>query len=466
MHTKTDLILTALLLTVLLPFGVLGAGEGPNLAATKALFEAGMPFEQDIVVTAYYSPTPDQCCYVKGGFAADVILNGEGTHGADGTRVYPGMVAAPPSYPFGTRIVMPGIGTVTVHDRGGAIQEWTTAHRIDLWAGVGEEGLARALQFGVQHIHATVYPPSSEKPAESIDLAALPAPPEKLRPYLADSTTLLDVHAKLNDKTVSVELLQERLKALGYFQDATSGMYGPVTQKGLRAFYADMGLHEPDDHLTENGAAHLQAAFDRKNAKDPIAAVVDAGSSSARISEAQRTLRFLGFYNGRTDGKYSDALKKGVLAFQQAKSIVDSAESPGVGRIGLVTRKAIVLAWRQKLTGMGAERIIAERKLDQMLVQRGYMIAQYLGKGDHGDDVRMLQKFLASKGYMKTAEINGSFGARTQEALIAYQQASGIIRGTYDVGAGYAGPATLAHYRRDLRQSLLKIVRAKGWAAI
>jgi hypothetical protein len=57
MHTKTDLILTALLLTVLLPFGVLGAGEGPNLAATKALFEAGKPFEQDIVVTAYYSPT-------------------------------------------------------------------------------------------------------------------------------------------------------------------------------------------------------------------------------------------------------------------------------------------------------------------------------------------------------------------------------------------------------------------------
>jgi 3D (Asp-Asp-Asp) domain-containing protein len=113
--------------------------------------EAQGPREQDFIITAYYSPEPDQCCYVKGSYAADVVLNGEGTHGADGTEVMPGMAAAPKTYAFGTTIVLPGIGTVRVHDRGGAINELPDGpHRLDLWVGKGEEGLARALAFGVQ----------------------------------------------------------------------------------------------------------------------------------------------------------------------------------------------------------------------------------------------------------------------------------------------------------------------------
>ena len=85
---------------------------------------------------------------MRGTYAADTLLNGKGIAGADGTGVYLGMAAAPQSYEFGTRIVFPGIGTVTVHDRGGAITELETgAHRLDLWMGYGEEGLARALRL-------------------------------------------------------------------------------------------------------------------------------------------------------------------------------------------------------------------------------------------------------------------------------------------------------------------------------
>ncbi|MFH1670010.1 MAG: hypothetical protein ABIA92_00290, partial [Patescibacteria group bacterium] len=41
-------------------------------------FEGTAPFGQEFLVTAYYSPIPGQCCYVKGGLEADKILNGEG----------------------------------------------------------------------------------------------------------------------------------------------------------------------------------------------------------------------------------------------------------------------------------------------------------------------------------------------------------------------------------------------------
>ena len=92
-----------------------------GIIPTTFAAETDIPYERDFVITAYYSPLPGQCCYVKGGEIADKILNGNGTHGADGTAVHPGMIAAPKSYAFGTRIQLPGIGIGTVNDRGGAI---------------------------------------------------------------------------------------------------------------------------------------------------------------------------------------------------------------------------------------------------------------------------------------------------------------------------------------------------------
>ncbi len=466
MSTKTNILLTAFVIVALFPFNAFTQGSGPSVGATQALFQKGEPFAQDITITAYYSPLPDQCCYVRGSFVADVELNGEGHHSADGTAVYAGMAAAPPTYPFGTRITLPGIGTVTVHDRGGAIQEWKDSHRIDLWVGSGEEGLARALAFGVQRVHATVYPKSAQQPAESLVLTSLPSPPEKLRPYLSDGTTLLDMHPAVGDRTTSVQFLQERLEALGYFHDVKSGFFGPATRASLNSFIKDMALTEPDDSLTERTASVLEGAYLRREAEDPITDVISAGSSATRIAGAQRTLRFLGFYHGRTNGIYDAGFKAAVLAFQKEQGIVASDSAPGAGRIGPQTRTRIVLLWRRKHAGRLAGRLLAMRKIDQLVTKRGDDLRKFLGKGDHGNDVRALQNFLVTKKFLAKDGVTGTFGDRTEQALIAYQKAAGIIANDADPGAGYAGPATLAHYSRDLRSALLKIVREKGWGAI
>src|SRR5688572_25464870 len=92
-HTHMHKILSATLMLALL------CTSFPAVAQ-----EAVAPQEIDFVLTAYYSPLPGQCCYVKGGLVADKVLNGNGTHGADGTSVYAGMLAAPPSYAFGTKV--------------------------------------------------------------------------------------------------------------------------------------------------------------------------------------------------------------------------------------------------------------------------------------------------------------------------------------------------------------------------
>ncbi|MDD5624068.1 MAG: 3D domain-containing protein, partial [Candidatus Peribacteraceae bacterium] len=194
---------------------------------TAAGVSRNASYEQDFIITAYYSPLPGQCCYVTGGYRADKVLNGEGVKAADGTEVYPGMVAAPASYPFGTVIALPGMGKFAVHDRGGAIQELDGGvHRLDIWVGYGEEGLARALAFGVQRVRGTIYPVGGRQPKEEFSLDLFPAVLARLKPYLVTDLSLLAVQAKAGDQSYSVELLQRTLKDLGYFTDTVTGFYG------------------------------------------------------------------------------------------------------------------------------------------------------------------------------------------------------------------------------------------------
>ncbi len=252
---------------------------------------AAAPYERDVVITAYYSPLPDQCCYVKGSFEADKILNGNGTHGADGTPVYEGMIAAPKSYAFGTRLSIPGLGTVTVHDRGGAIVETENYDRIDLWAGSGEEGLARALAFGVRRAKATVYPPGTSQPGENFGIAGLAAPLGVLQAYKAKEPTLVDVHPVPEERSTSVRLLQERLQKTGYLGVAPTGYFGPVTKDALTAFVKDMNLSMSDGTVTEEIGAHLEAALQRLGAKKPVVEEIDIAAGASAIAEAKRTLQ-------------------------------------------------------------------------------------------------------------------------------------------------------------------------------
>ena len=43
---------------------------------------ASVQAEQYFIVTAYYSPEPNQSIYMRGSYEADMRLNGRGTHGA------------------------------------------------------------------------------------------------------------------------------------------------------------------------------------------------------------------------------------------------------------------------------------------------------------------------------------------------------------------------------------------------
>ena len=89
--------------------------------ALPGLTQASGGTKRMFTLTGYYSPLPNQDFYITGDYESEKRLNGQGIQGADGTPVFPGMIAAPKTYRFGTKICLPNFGCGAIHDRGGAI---------------------------------------------------------------------------------------------------------------------------------------------------------------------------------------------------------------------------------------------------------------------------------------------------------------------------------------------------------
>lgn len=425
------------------------------------------PYEQEFLITAYYSPLPNQCCYVKGGLQADKILNGEGHTAADGTGVYPGMIAAPSSYPFGTTVHLPGIGTFVVHDRGGAITELGNgAHRLDIWAGYGEEGLARALAFGLQRVTGTVYPNGTNQPRVDVDLATLPSPIDELHTYFIERDNLLALRPKEGERGLSVYLLQDYLKEIGYLRREPTGFFGPETSRAFTAFLTDFQVNAPTNELSETSAAFVLGAKQRLGAREPLTTTVDDSTAPQYVGDAQRLLRFLGYYTGRTNGDYDDTTKNAIFAFQKDHGLVGDWSSTGAGRIGPLTTKVLLAAWNRKLVASHADRYLDLYAIETKLAKKGTRVEQFLDEGYYGNQVKLLQNQLAALGFFDAAEVNGSFGPMTKEAVIQYQLDRGIISSRSDKAAGYVGPSTLHALRSDQRSILYRVVRAEGWGAL
>lgn len=422
------------------------------------------PYEQTFVVTAYYSPLPGQSAYFRGSYEEDIAFNGKGTNGADGTDVYTGMIAAPDSYAFGTRIDLPGLGVGTVHDRGGRIIEWgDDIHRIDIWMGKGEEGLSRALAWGARRVKGTVYPSAFVgAPVESLALDSIPADTSILASLPKNDPLEIMTHAKLGEATYAVRLLQESLKSAGYLKDGPMGLYGPVTQEALREFASEYGLPGDGSTVTPEiiAALSISQTLQKKNLPD-LGEGIELGMTGSDVRQAQKLLRYLGYYRGRTDGTFDQDVKEAVASLQIAHGIVKSTTDPFAGRIGPATRSAILQAWKVKVVAEKAKRVALRMQVADS-VRTSSLPQKVLAKGDRGADVSRLQRSLRDLGYLSPKDVTGTYGTRTESALKAYQLDRAILKKDAVKGVGVFGPATRTALLKDMTEKSWQKVRAEG----
>jgi peptidoglycan hydrolase-like protein with peptidoglycan-binding domain/3D (Asp-Asp-Asp) domain-containing protein len=367
------LLAVILLVTAALPCGVINT-KLEELTFVPDAHAAEVDLEYYVntfIISAYYSPLPGQEYYVTGSYEGDIYLNGNGTNGADGTEVYPGMIAAPPSYAFGTKMDIPGIGIGAVHDRGGAIKEagvrGDAYDRLDIWMGHGDVGLRRALNWGKRTVETKVYGADSGI-EENIYLEGFSAAESFLT-----STVLspLEFQHDLYYGTEGEEVgeMQQYLKDWNYYEDEVTGFYGNETAQALFQFQLDFDLVDSPYDL---GAGHFgigtRTKFDNlitaEEAADEILQVqkgenlmtkyvdlyeekvlfsspLQRGNSNEDVRLLQEELVKLGFMRIEPNGYFGEVTEHAVYKFQQSQGLVAAKDDTGSGYVGPATRAAL-----------------------------------------------------------------------------------------------------------------------------
>ena len=327
--------------------------------------------KRKMLVTAYYSPLPNQSVYIRGSYEADIRLNGRGTNGADGTQVYTGMLAAPKSYPFGTRILIPGLGVGEVHDRGGAIYAGRDYDRVDVWMGRGEEGLARALNWGARLIEGEVYwNPNQIEPGLSFSWVSAAIPARLLN--RVQTTTLQNpaVFAKpITHSKEEVMELQEALMTFGYYHGEIDGDYDSDVTQAVLTFQIAEGVipnvnsagagnfgpktQETLKELLENYNAEVLKEKRRlEENKNYLKSGLGTAAEGQEVVVLQRMLWELGYYTSQLSGEYDEVTVDAVFEFQKDQGILDSEWDKGAGYYGKQTHAALTAAVDKKIKRM------------------------------------------------------------------------------------------------------------------
>lgn len=383
------------------------------------------------VVTAYYQPVPGQANYIRGDFAADVALNGDDIT-ANGKKVSVGTVAAPPQYPFGTIVDIGGFGVGQVSDRGGAIK----GNRFDIWVGKGEEGLARATNWGKRTTQCTVYLPGSEVPAEvtarigtyNLPSATLPAN------YWEKKQSAGRKNLSLGDTDDDVGLLIESLQNAGYtlkasknfdqsvndavidFQikkniiktksDSAAGVVGPKTWQALLAKQSQP-LDQPQTDISVPFSNSSATPTTKPTTSTPsgnmISLALAYGAEGEEVSRLQQNLRLLGYFDNPTiTGYFGDATKAAIIRFQIAEGLIVDQKDAHAGEFDDTTRKQMMSVLFGQTTTMPAPVTILKR-------------------GSKGVSVTTLQENLEKLG-LYSGPHTDFFGEQTEAAVKQFQE--------------------------------------------
>jgi peptidoglycan hydrolase-like protein with peptidoglycan-binding domain len=334
--------------------------------------EPDVPYSRTFIISAYYSPLPDQAKYVTGSYAGDIRLNGNGTNGADGTPVYPGMIAAPKKYAFGTKMNIPSIGTVAVHDRGGAIVSTgvrgNAYDRLDVWMGYGDIGLQRALKWGKRTVPVTVYGVDTSIKEnvilEGYDPNEQIYKPSNFTQIQQVQTSLFSRQLTLGSNGEDVLKLQQILKDGGYFSGEINGIFDETTRNAVSNFQIDnkiitdkysfgSGFVGPKTALslmsTPVKSAHAETDVIANT--EHFAMDLRIGDSGSEVIKLQEELKRVNLLGIESTGYYGEVTEHAVFKFQQIHMLAGDKSSTGAGIFGPVTRNKMneLVRARQKI---------------------------------------------------------------------------------------------------------------------
>ncbi len=208
--------------------------------------------------------------------------------------------------------------------------------------------------------------------------------------------------------------LQEILDTLGYDPGPIDGQRGEKTVVAVQAFQADQDL-EVTGYVD---ATTARAMVDQS--PTALALMVDA---------IQLELTELGFYSGLIDSQWGPQTEEAIVKFQESVGLEPSGEMTDETWAEL--QEAYLEVAVASIVASGYVQDVADADTGES--DEGGVVYQ---RGDEGPEVQAIQDRLTELGYRPGAA-DGTYGAATASAVLAFQKAEGLQRD------GQAGPAVV-----------------------
>ena len=224
--------------------------------------------------------------------------------------------------------------------------------------------------------------------------------------------------------------LQARLTELGYYTGTIDGKYSTGTQSAVTEFQSRNGLtadgiagRATQDKLY---SASAQPKTVSASAVDSGYTLLKEGASGLDVRKLQGRLAELGYYAGGVDGIYGSTTTSAVKAFQKANGL----GADGIAGKGTMNK----LNSGNAVAAETTDDDIADEPETTYQPETAYTV---LRRGDKSDQVEVMQRYLATLGYLSTTP-DGQFGSGTERAVKLFQEANGLR------ADGVAGSGTLS----------------------
>ena len=279
---------------------------------------------------------------------------------------------------------------------------------------------------------------------DALPANATPTPKPTATPSPEPTYEIPETTVRRDDSGPAAKAVQKRLKQLGYYRGATDGKFGYQSVEALKAFQQDHGL-EPDGVAGKSTYEILfsNRALPKGTTPTPVPEVTPApgeeesgipteasyekltrGTVNADVARMQQVLIDLGYLTGEPDGNYGMATERAVRAFQRNNGLQEDgiAGSETLNRLYSIDAVPASAAAEDSKSA-GTQNSKGTEKGKTGTETAAETDDGTLKKGSKGEAVRKLQEMLIRLGYL-TGKADGNFGAKTYEALIAFQRAN------------------------------------------
>lgn len=208
---------------------------------------------------------------------------------------------------------------------------------------------------------------------------------------------------EFRDTGTNVQEMQEALKALDYLSGTADGKYGWATFEAVKRFQKANGLQTDG----KAGNQTLTLLYDMVNGKKADTAIEKLvyGDKGADVKAMQASLKALGYFSGKTDGKFGWGTLQAVKAFQKANKLkVD-------GRAG--TQTLTLLQSLSANTDSAGNATCTATKF-----------AHTLRASHSGSDVSKVQAQLVTMNYLQV--VSGTYDKDTISAVKVFQSKNNL----------------------------------------